>query len=114
MALDYYLYHTKTGECISKDRLAGMPFLFENATPYVHTCVIKGSLKHIDKWTIDENSELWKEEMSKDPWYREDDYILYCSRQDILELQKLMSCNETILEELMDRYDSDGLIVRVF
>lgn len=58
MALDYYLYSTKTGKCVSTDRYAGMPFLFENATPHVHTCVIKGSLDHIDEWTIDENSEL--------------------------------------------------------
>ena len=114
MGLDYYMYHTKTGKCISKDRYAGMPFLWEAATPYVHTCVIRGNLDNIIEWTIDENSELWKEEMGKDPWYIEDDLILYCSKEDVLELQKQMKVNKTLLEELMVEHESDGLIIRIF
>lgn len=114
MGLDYHMYHTKTGKLISKDRFAGMPFLWEKATPYIHTCIVKGTLDKIEQWTIDENSELWKLEMSKEPWYREDDIILYCSRNDILELQKLMACNETVLEEIMIQNKSDGLIIRMF
>lgn len=114
MGLDYYMYHTKTGKCISDDRYSGMPFLWESAAPYTHTCVIKGNLDNISEWTIDENSELWKSEMSKDSWYREDDLILYCSKEDILELQKQMKVNKTLLEELMNEHDSDGLIIRIF
>lgn len=114
MGFDYYMYHTKTGKLISKDRYTGMPFLWEQASPNVHTCIVKGSLDKIDQWTIDENSELWKSEISKDPWDREDDIILYCSKEDVLNLQKLMTCNNTILEEIMTRNESDGLIVRIF
>ena len=69
---------------------------------------------NITEWTIDENSELWKKEMSKHPWFREDDLILYCSKEDILELQKQMKVNKTLLEELMEEHDSDGLIIRIF
>lgn len=114
MGLDYYMYHTKTGDLISKDRFAGMPFLWEKATPYVQACVVRGTLDKIEQWTIDENSELWKMEMSKEPWYREDDIILYCSEYNILKLQKLMTCNETVLEEIMIQNESDGLIIRIF
>lgn len=114
MGLDYNIYHTKTGKLINKDRYGGMPFLWEEAEPYTHTCVAKGNFDKIDQWTIDENSELWKSEMSKEPWYREDDVILYCSKDDILNLQKLMNCNETVLEEIMIRNESDGLIIRIF
>lgn len=114
MGLDYHIYHTKTGKLISKTRYAGMPFLWEQATPYIHTCVVNGNLDHIDEWTIDKNSKLWKDEMSKEPWYKDDDIIIYCSKEDILNLQKLMICNETLLQELMDKYDSDGLIIRIF
>ena len=114
MALDYYIYSTKTGDLISKTRYAGMPFLWSDATPYTHTCVVKGDLGHLDEWTTDENSELWQSEFNKEPWYREDDLLLYCSKEDIINLQKLMTCNETVLEELMNEYKSDGLIVRIF
>ena len=114
MSLDYHIYHTKTGELISDTRYAGMPFLWNNASQYTHECVVKGDLYHITEWTIDEDSELWKEEMSKSPWHREDDILLYCSREDVLNLQKLMTCNETLLEELMDEHQSDGLIIRIF
>lgn len=65
MGLDYNIYHTKTGKLISKDRYGGMPFLWEEASPYTHTCAVKGSFDKIDQWTIDENSELWKSEMDK-------------------------------------------------
>lgn len=114
MGLDYHIYHTKTGKCISEDKYAGMPFLWESAAPYTHECVVRGNLDSISEWTIDESSELWKNEMSKDPWYREDDIVLYCSKDDILNLQKLMTCNQTLLEELMKEHDSNGLIIRIF
>ena len=114
MGLDYYMYHIKTGRRISTDRYAGMPFLWKSASQYIHTCVVKGNLDYISEWTIDENSNLWKEEMNKSPWYREDDIMIYCSREDVLNLQKLMTCNKTLLEELMTKHQSDGLIVRIF
>lgn len=113
MGLNYYIYHTKTGKLISKDRYTGMPFLWKEASPYIHTCIVKGTFNTIDQWTIDENSKLWKLEMSKSPWYRDDDVILYCSRDNILKLQKLMTCNETVLEEIMTQNESDGLIIRI-
>ena len=31
MALDYYIYSTKTGDLISETRYAGMPFLWSDA-----------------------------------------------------------------------------------
>lgn len=114
MGLDYHIYNTKTGELISDDRWAGMPFLSQEASPYVHDCVVKGDLWHIDEWTIDKESEIYKEEMNKDHWYRDDDVILYCSKDDILNLQKLMKVNEMLLEELMTEHNSDGLIIRIF
>lgn len=114
MGLDYHIYNTKTGKLISDDRWAGMPFLWKEADPYIHNCVVKGNLYHIDEWTIDKEAEMYKEEMSKDPWFRDDDIIIYCSKDDILNLQKLMKVNETLLEELMSEHDSDGLIIRIF
>lgn len=114
MGLDYHIYNTKTGKLISDDRWAGLPFLWKEASPYVHNCVVKGDLWHINEWTIDKESEMYKEEMNKDPWFRDDDIILYCSKDDILNLQKLMKVNETLLEELMIEHDSDGLIIRIF
>lgn len=114
MSFDYFIYHTKTGKLISKDRYVAMPFLWGEASPYIHTCITKGRLDRIEQWTIDENSELWKLEISKESWDREDDVILYCSKDDILNLQKLMICNKTALEEIMVSNGSDGLIVRIF
>ena len=114
MGLDYHIYNTKTGKLISNDRWAGLPFLWKEASPYIHDCVVKGDLWHINEWTIDKESEMYKEEMSKDPWFRDNDIIFYCSKDDILNLQKLMKVNETLLEELMIEHDSDGLIIRIF
>lgn len=114
MGLDYHIYNTKTGELISSDRWAGMPFLWKEASSYVHDCVVKCDLWHIEEWTIDKESEIYKEEMNKDPWFRDDDLILYCSKDDIINLQKLMKVNETLLEELMTKHNSDGLIIRIF
>ena len=114
MGLDYYMYHTKTGALISKERYAGLPFLNDNAEPFIHPCIAKGDLDHIDEWTMDEDSELWESEISKYPWFGDDDILIYCSRADILFLQEIMTCNKTLLEELIDEYDSDGLIIRIF
>lgn len=113
MSVDYWFYNTKTGEIISEDRWAGMPFLREEAKPYIHTCVVKGSYDHIEEWTIDKNSEMYKVEMNKSPWLRGDDMVIYCSKEDIINLQKLMTVNKTLLEELMTEHDSDGLIIRI-
>ena len=114
MGLDYFIYNTKTGNLISCTRFSGMPFLYEDAVSYIHTCVARGGLYHIDEWTIDEDSELYKEEMNKPLMFRDDDMVIYCSKNDILNLQKLMTVNKTVLEELMTKDNSDGLIVRIF
>lgn len=53
-------------------------------------------------------------------FYREycsyDDYawdwiILYYTKDEILKMQKSMTCNETLLEELLENNKLDGLIV---
>lgn len=115
MATDYYIYHTETGECISKDRWAGLSVLFEKNNPYVHMCIAKtqGSCDYLTEWTTDKESELWKNELKK-PYYCRDDGFLYCSKEDVLNIQKLMPCNKTALEEIMNKHNSDGLIIGIF
>lgn len=116
MGMDYYMYHPSTGKCISTARYAGMPFLWEPATPYIHPCVVKLSpaFDIVEEWTVDENSLLYKAEMSKHPWERDDTCWLYCSKDDVFKLQDLMTANKTLLEEIMNNNDADGLIVNIW
>ena len=110
MSVDYYIYLTKTGECISDKRYAGMPFLWTETINIGHECSVEWVdnifLGKIKQWTI------IKEAKSCDlqPTFSEN-FIFYYSKFDIYKLRDMMDENKDVLVELMENNNSDGLIV---
>lgn len=119
MGRDYYIYNPKTGDLLSDTRYAGMPFTFEENLKYGKECAIewdytRGPLNKIKEWSVDKDSELYKKVFNVSSWYFNDaQSAIYYRKEEILEMQKTMSCNETLLEELMICYDLDELIVQI-
>ena len=110
MSVDYHIYSTKTGECISNNRYAGMPFLWNETINIGHQCLVEWIddtfLGKIKQWTMIEKVES----CDLQPTFSED-LIFYYSKSDIYELRDIMDTNKDVLVELMENNDSDGLIV---
>ena len=108
MSVDYYFYSPKSGELLKIGRYAGMPFLMTEYRDFGVSCAVEldDSYKNIIKWTIDKESAFYKEQ----------DYselFLYYTKEEILKMQKHMKCNNTLLQELLEKNNLDGLIVRI-
>ena len=108
MSVDYYIYSTKTGECISDERYAGMPFFWKEARNIGQGCFIDWVnnvfLGKIKKWTTINSLDYW-------PLPYAEEFIFYYSKSDIYKLRDMMDTNKDVLVELMENNDSDGLIV---
>ena len=103
----YYFYSPKDGKLVDDGKYAGMPFLRNEADKYGKDCAVKwNDYNKIDSWSIDKTSEFYKQYFSFPPNY---ECVIYYSREEIIEMQKLMTCNETLLEEILDENNLDGL-----
>lgn len=109
---DYYCFYSpKDGKLVDDGKYAGMPFLSNEADKYGKDCAVKwDDYNKIDSWSIDKTSEFYKQYFSFPPNY---ECVIYYSREEIIEMQKLMTCNETLLEEILDENNLDGLIVLI-
>lgn len=114
MGFYYNFYSPKTGKKIYDGKYVGMPFLFNEFDKLGRKCAAKWDKKYenIKVWTTDTQSDFYKE------YYSDDDYgwnqiIVYYTKDEILKMQKSMTCNETLLEELLENNNLDGLIVIV-
>lgn len=112
MGFYYNFYSPKTGKKIDDGKYAGMPFFFTEFGTLGHKCAVKWdkNYKNIKEWTTDTESDFYKVYNTDDD-YGWDWTILYYTKDDILKMQKSMTCNETLLEELLENNDLDGLIV---
>lgn len=108
----YNFYSPKTGKKIDDGKYGGMPFFFTEYENLGYTCAVKWDkeYKNIEAWSTDKESDFYKEYKSDD-LYGWDWTIIYYTKDEILEMQKSMTCNEHLLEELMDDNGLDGLIV---
>lgn len=112
MSAYYYFYSPKTGEKIEEGKYVGLPFLwnseFIDVTSLIHSCAVKKdkSYERISQWTIDKQSKLWRD-------YCDNYDTVYCSKEEILKLQKLMRCNRTLMQELVEENDCEGLIIEI-
>lgn len=119
MSAYYYFYSPKTGEKIDEGKYVGLPFLwnseFTDATSLIHSCAVKKDkyYERISQWTIDERSKLWRDYWDNYDQYAPDFIFLYCSKEEILKLQKLMSYNRTLMQKLIEENDCEGLIIEI-
>lgn len=114
MSMDYWMFHPKTGKLISDERWAGMPFFYNCNLKYGKTCAIAWDnfLQEIKEWTCDKDSELWKSVHGNNIFeYNDNDIGTYYTREEIIQMQKTMTTNKTLLERLIDENDADGLII---
>lgn len=112
MGFYYNFYSPKTSQKIDKGKYAGMPFFFTEFDTLGRKCAVKWDkdYKNIEAWTIDTESDFYKKYCSDDI-YGWDWTILYYTKDEILKMQKSMTCNETLLEELLENNNLDGLII---
>lgn len=112
MGFYYNFYSPKTGQKIDDGKYVGMPFFFTEFEALGHKCAVKWdkNYKNIEAWTTDAESDFYKEYCSDDT-YGWDWTILYYTKDEILKMQKSMIYNETLLEELLENNDLEGLIV---
>lgn len=112
MGFYYNFYSPKTGKKIDEGKYGGMPFFFTKFDKLGHECAVKWdeNYKNIKAWSIDIKSDFYREYLSDDD-YAWDWIILYYTKDEILKMQKSMPCNETLLEELLENNNLDGLIV---
>lgn len=112
MSIYYYFYSSKTGEKIDEGSYVGLPFLWNSeiidVSSFIHPCAVKKdkSYKRISQWITAQQSKLWR-----DYWDHYD--TLYCSKEEILKLQKLMRYNRTLMQELIEDNDCEGLIIEI-
>lgn len=111
MSVDYYFYSPESGKLLKSGRYAGMPFLvFGNRTiknsDYGVFCFVKfDDEDNIVGWKITNENEIF-------PFYY-DELLYYYKKEEILKMQKHMKCNNTLLQELLEKNNLDGLIVRI-
>jgi hypothetical protein len=112
MGFYYNFYSPKTGQKIDDGKYVGMPFFVTEFDTLGHKCAVKWdkNYKNIEAWTIDAESDFYKEYCSDDI-YGWDWTILYYTKDEILKMQKSMTCNKTLLEELLENNKLDGLII---
>lgn len=108
MSVDYYFYSSKSGELLDSGRYAGMPFLEAKNRDFGIPCAVKltDNYKNIIKWTTDKGSTFYKDQ-------NYDELFLYYTKEEILKMQESMKCNNTLLQELLEKDNLDGLIVRL-
>lgn len=112
MGMYYYFYSPKTGKQIDEGKYVGMPF-YDNR--YGCNCAVKWdkNSNNIEAWTIDKESDFYKHYYQNYYEYGFYDAIIYYTRNEIIEMQKIMKDNKTLLQELLDNNDLDGLIVQI-
>lgn len=115
MGLYYYFYSPKTGKKIDEGKYVSMPFCDNKVEAYGCNCAIKWdkNYNNIEAWTIDKESDFYKNYYQNSYGYGWDDVIIYYTRNEIIEMQKIMKNNKTFLQELLDKNDLDGLIVQI-
>lgn len=116
MAIDCHIYNPVDGNLISNERFFSIPFLYESNINYGKRCVVHQDkyLYHIDKWTLDENSDLWNSIMCISPLMQDStDLCEFYSKEEIVKMDGNKTIKDSLID-MMNNYNIDGIIVQIW